>query len=192
MTVRDSVARQMRRMGAPADMERVAPQWSKQYKDKRGADEYRVARIDVVATIPGRDELQWLEVTIRRPTAVAHVEGAARFGGFSATRRERKREILEQDEIGPDTVKPISFELGRRHGPQTTTVLQGLTAKLAEALGGELNAATALRKLRPTLERTLIRAEADALDATSANEEQAVLRTTLRETERGDECCGGW
>ena len=31
-------------------------------------------------------------------------------------------------------------------GPQTVNVLQSLTTKLAEARGGELNAATALRK----------------------------------------------
>ena len=47
-------------------------------------DEIRVARVDVVATVPGRDELQWLDVTIRRP-AVANVEGAARLGCFAAT-----------------------------------------------------------------------------------------------------------
>ena len=71
-------------------------------------------------------------------------------------------------------------------------MLQGLTTKLAEARGGESNAATALQKLRLTLECTLVRAEADALNASSANKEQAVLRKTFRETERGDECDGGW
>ena len=54
------------------------------------ADEIRVARIDVVATILGRDEQQWLEVTTLRPTFVAHVEGAARFGGCSAIQGEKK------------------------------------------------------------------------------------------------------
>ena len=37
-------------------------------------------------------------------------------------------------EIGPDTVGPISYELGGRPGPQTMSVLQGLTTKLAEAV----------------------------------------------------------
>ena len=46
-----------------------------------------------------------------------------------------------RNEIGPDTVEPISFELGGRPGPQTTRVLRGLTTKLAEARGGRLNAA---------------------------------------------------
>ena len=69
-----------------------------------------MARIDVVATVLGRDELQWLDVTMRLP---------------------------------------------------------GLTTKLAEARGGEPNAAPALRKMRLVLERTLIRAEADALNATT-------------------------
>ena len=54
-----------------------------------------------------------------------------------------------------------------------------MTTKLAEARGGELNAATALRKLRLTLKRTLIRAEADALNATGANDEHVSLRKTL-------------
>ena len=50
----------------------------------------------------------------------------------------------------------------------------------------------ALRKLRLELERTLIRAEADALNATTANDEQLILRKTLREIEREEESDGGW
>ena len=57
---------------------------------------------------------------------------------------------------------------------------QGLTTKLAEARGGELHAATALRNMRLTLERTLMVSEADALNATTANEEWIRLRRTLR------------
>ena len=49
---------------------------------------------------------------------------------------------------------------------------------------------TALRKLRVILERTLIRAEADALDATSATAEQMSLRKALSDTERGCESGG--
>ena len=151
-------------------------------QDQQGTDRFRVARIDVVAAILGRDELQWVDVTKITPAAIANVEGAARFGGFAALPgRDRKYGI--RNEIGPDTVNPINFELGGRPGPQTISVLQGLTAKLAE--GGELN--SVLRRLRLTSERTLIRAEADALNATSANEEQAA-----GEPERGDECDGGW
>ena len=70
---------------------------------------------------------------------------------------------MNRNEIAPVTVKPVSYELGARPRPQTMSVLQGLTTKLAEARGEEFNAATALRKLRLTLERTLIRAVADAL-----------------------------
>ena len=71
-------------------------------------------------------------------------------------------------------------------------MLQELTTNLADACVGELNGAKALGKLRLTLERTLISAEADALNVTSANEEQTVLRRTLRETEREGEFDGGW
>ena len=64
----------------------------------------------------------------------------------------------------------MSLELGGRPGSQTTSVLQSLTTKLAEARGEELNAATALRKMRLVVERTLIRVEAEDLNATSAHE----------------------
>ena len=63
---------------------------------------------------------------------------------------------------------------------------------MTAARGGELNAATALRKLTLVLERTLIRAEADALNAATSNEEQVKLRTTLREAEREGESGGVW
>ena len=118
----------------------------------------------------------------------------ATHGGFYAQRgdKDKTKTYGNGNNIGPATVKPISIELGGRPGPRTRTVLQGLTTKLADACGGELNAATALRKLCLTLERTLIRSEADALNATLANEEQVRLRCTLKETERVDECEGSW
>ena len=56
------------------------------------SDEIRVARIDVVVTIPGKGDWQWLDATMRRPTAVSNVEGAGRFGGSSAIQRERENE----------------------------------------------------------------------------------------------------
>ena len=87
--VRDSLARQLRRMGATVDMERVAPQWSKLYRDASGTEKIRVARIDLVATIPGSNELQRLDVTIRRPTALTNMEGAARMGGHAARQGEK-------------------------------------------------------------------------------------------------------
>ena len=43
--VRDSLARQLRRMGATVDLERVAPQWSKRCRDQSGMEKIRVARI---------------------------------------------------------------------------------------------------------------------------------------------------
>ena len=63
------------------------------------------------------------------------------------TRRKRENEKYgNKNEVGPDTVKPISIELGGRPGTQTISVLQSMTTKLAEARSGELNAATTLRK----------------------------------------------
>ena len=52
---------------------------------------------------------------------------------------------MNRNEIAPVTVKPVSYELGARPRPQTMSVLQGLTTKLAEARGEEFTA-TALRK----------------------------------------------
>ena len=106
-------------------------------------------------TIPGRDELQWLDI-IRRPTAAANVEGVATFGGFSSLlgEKEKTTKYGNRDEIDLETVKPISFELGGRPGPQTMTVLQGLTTQ-KPVVERELNSATALRKLTLTSERTL-------------------------------------
>ena len=58
--------------------------------------------------------------------------------------------------------------------------------------GGELNAATALRKMKLVVERTLIRAEADALNATTAHEEKTNVRRVLRETVHEGDGEGGW
>ena len=46
-----------------------------------------------------------------------------------------------------------------------------MTTKLAEASGGEINAASALRKMKLVIERTLLRSEADAINAANASEE---------------------
>ena len=88
-----------------------------------GGHEYMTECVTVL-----RDELQWLDI-IRRPTAAANVEGVATSGGFSALLGEKEKTTKHGniDEIGPNTVKPISFELGGRPGPQTMIVLQGLT-----------------------------------------------------------------
>ena len=148
----------------------------------------------LLPTIPGSNELQRLDVSIRRPTALTNMKGSARAGGHVATQgeREKTKKYGNKNEIGPDTVKPISIELGGRMGPQTVNVLQNLTKKLAEARGGELNAATALRKMKLVVERTLIWAEADALNATTAYEEQTNVRRTVRRTEQEGDGEGGW
>ena len=89
--VRDCMAKQLRKMGATVDLERVAPQWSRKYRGNDGCERIRTARIDLVATIPGLNELQWLDITIRRPTAQTNVAGAAvRAGTRSFDGRDRK------------------------------------------------------------------------------------------------------
>ena len=78
-------------MGGTVDLERVAPQWSKRHRDQNGIEKDRVARVDVVATIPGSNELPWLDVTIRSLTDLTNMEGAARTGGHAATQGEREK-----------------------------------------------------------------------------------------------------
>ena len=80
-------------MGATVDLERVAPQWSTKYKDQEGKEKYRVATIDVVATIPRCDELQ-------RSTDTANVEGAAKNGEYATLQGDREQNntnIWEQE-----------------------------------------------------------------------------------------------
>ena len=176
--VRDCLARQLRKMGATVDLERVAPQWSRKYKDRNGTDKIKTARLDVVATIPGSNELQWLDITISRPTAQTNVEEAATSGGHAAWlgEKEKTKKYGNKSEVGPDTAKPISIELGGRLGIQTNGILQGITTKLAKARGGELNAATAFRKMKLAIERTLMRSEADAINATNAHANEEATR----------------
>ena len=100
-------------------------------------------------------------------------------------KKEKKKKYGNKNEVGPDTAKPISIELGGRMGIQTNGILQGMATKLAEARGGELNAATALRKMKLAIERTLLRSEADAINATNAYESDQATRTR-RDGE------GGW
>ena len=75
-----------------ADLERVAPQRTSEWKDGPGNTNYNEARIVVVATLPGRDELRWLDITIRRPTAATNVQGAAHHGGCAALNNNRHRD----------------------------------------------------------------------------------------------------
>ena len=85
-------------------------------------EKIRVARIDTVPTIPGSNELPWLDVTIRRPTALTNMKGSARTGGHAAAQgeREKTKKYGNKHEVGPDMVNPISIELGGRMGSQKT------------------------------------------------------------------------
>ena len=77
--------------------------------------------------------------------------------------RERTRKIWEQERNWPGHGETDHLRIGWETRPASPRL------KLV------LNAATALQKLRLTLERTLMRAEADALNATNANDEQVSL-----------------
>ena len=99
----------------------------------------RAARIDAVDTIPGSNELQWLDVTIRRPTALTNMERSARAVGHASTHgeREKTKKYGNKNEIGPDPVKLISIELGGRMGCQTVSVLQNVTTTWWRAQRGD-------------------------------------------------------
>ena len=56
-------------------------------------------------------------------------------------------------------------------------------------LGDDFNAATALRKLRAAIERTLTRAEADATSAMTLHEVNILVRRALRQLEHESD---GW
>ena len=46
--------------------------------------------------------------------------------------KEKTKKYGNRMEVGPDTVKPVSIELGGRMGTQTIAILQSMTSKLAE------------------------------------------------------------
>ena len=73
------------------------------YRDSNGTDKIKTAWIDVVATIPGSNELQWLDVTIRRPTAQTNVEEAAMTGGHAAWmgEKEKTKKVRKQERSRP-------------------------------------------------------------------------------------------
>ena len=75
-------------------------------------------------------------------------------------------------EIGPDTAKLTSYELGGRPEAQTVAVLRNLVTNLAEARSGDMVAAVACKRQRAAIDRTVARAEADALVSSSVHEEQ--------------------
>ena len=49
--------------------------------------------------------------------------------------KEKTKKYGNKSEVGPDTAKPISIELGGRMEIQTIGILQVMTTKLAEARG---------------------------------------------------------
>ena len=61
--------------------------------------------------------------------------------------KAKTKKYGNKSEVGPDTAKPIIIELGGRMGTQT------------------------IRKMKLAIKRTLLRSEADAINATNVNEE---------------------
>ena len=130
--VRDSAARRLRRMGATADMEKDTPQWSDQFKDKQGRDTYRDARIHVVTNCSHErcrsGKAWWILCLLGRE-------------GENENVREQERDRLGHGEAGLQRT-------GWKTRAADDYCSPGVDKKLAETRGGELTAATALRKLK--------------------------------------------
>ena len=54
-------------------------------------DRFKRAQIDVVATVPGEDELTWTDVTIRRSTAVKIARAASCEPGTAAPVGDKRK-----------------------------------------------------------------------------------------------------
>ena len=121
---------------------------------RRRHSSFWLAQIVVAVTIPGRHELEWLDVAIRRSTSSKLVHAAASVARCAADKGEREKTMRygNKKETGPDTVKPVRYELAGRHRTQTGGVLQHLATNLAEAKKGGLNAATHHKRLSAAIE----------------------------------------
>ena len=102
--------------GGDVDLERTAPQWpTTTTQDENDHSRFKLAKIDILVTILMRDELAWLDVTTRRH-AVASIAGHA----VDKAERQNTMNFGNETEIGPDTVKPVSYNRedarGCRHG----------------------------------------------------------------------------
>ena len=85
---RDCLSQQLRKMGATVDLERRAPQWTMMTQDEKGHSRSKLAQIDILVIL-GRDELDWLDVTIRRWTSSQLVHAAASTAGHAADKGGR-------------------------------------------------------------------------------------------------------
>ena len=105
---------------ATVDLERTAPQWTTTTQDEDGHSRFKLAQID------RRDELGWLDVAIRDSTSSKQVHAAVSVAGCAAvqwrgmrrTKEKHKNTVKYENnkDMGPDTVKPVSYELEGRQG----------------------------------------------------------------------------
>ena len=165
----------------------TAPQWTTSTQDENGHPIFKLAQIDIVVTIPGRDELNMAR---RDDQTFDFIQTGSRscFGCGICGRQGRQSkhdEMWKQEgdrsrEGQASDLRNWGAGRGRRH----------LVTNLADAEQGGLNAAAQHTRLRAVIERNMVRAEADALIAASTHEECVLLRRTLKESEGDDE--GEW
>ena len=90
-----------------ADLERVAPQRTSEWKDGPGNTKYNITRIDVGATHPGKGRAAM--AGNHHPTTDG-CHKRARWGGCASLKKQQ----TQGREVGPGTVKPINCELDGR------------------------------------------------------------------------------
>ena len=99
-------------------------------QDENCHSRFELTQIDIVVTIIGRDELERLDVAMSRSTSYKLLHATASTAGCAADTGVRFNTVKHGNkmEIGPDTVKPVSHELGGR---------QGTTRRSSSTLGDE-------------------------------------------------------
>ena len=106
------------------------------------------------------------------------------------TEKTKKKKVWEQERngCGHGNLSASNWVADQAH---RLNLLQGLTTSWLKLVVERSMRQRLSENPRHTLERTLIRAEANALNATNANAEQVSLRKALRDTERECESEGG-
>ena len=99
-------------------------------------------------------------------------------GGHAAWigEKETTKKYGNNSEVGPDTAKPISIELGRENGNPDDRHPTGHDDKARRSEGRRAQRGDGSQKMKLAIERTLLRSEADAINATNVYEEVARAR----------------
>ena len=111
-----TLAQKLSKMAAMVDSERTAPLWTTTTQDENGHFRSKLAQFGIVVTTPWRDELEWLDVAIRRSTSSELVHGAASAAGHVADKgKNTNDETRKQQSRIRSSQRSSRWEDGRRH-----------------------------------------------------------------------------